>query len=67
MQFALQVTITMDAQGRVMLNATGPAAENKAMIVGVMEIARNAVLNPAPEPTEPKIEVARAIPHLNGR
>lgn len=63
------LTIKLTADGQLQLAAAGPAGGNKVLLLGMLELAKGAILAPAQQPEQkPSLLVARgALPNGNGR
>jgi len=49
MEPVLTIQVTLTPDDRIGMQMGGPGTQNKALIVGVLEIVKNMVLNPPPE------------------
>ena len=68
MEPSLQVVVTLSADGRLNVQTAGTAAGNVPMIVGLLEMAKNAVQQPPKEPAASPLLLARgSLPKINGR
>jgi len=62
------LTITLTEDGQMQFGATGPVAGSKPMLVGLLEMAKAALLAPQPQgPAPSPLLVARGALPVNGR
>ena len=63
----VQVLIVLDREGRVVFNAGGPRAGDKLAILGMLDIAREAVHRQAAEPAPQKQLLVATAPLPGGK
>lgn len=59
----LQIAVSLTAEGKVNVQAAGPAAGNKVMLLGLLEMAKAALTNPQQEPPSPLLVAKAALPN----
>ena len=67
MALAAKITVTLDDDGKINLTATGPAADNHVLLLGLLEFGKAALLNQQPEPAGPGLVLPMGPLPRNGR
>ncbi len=72
MQQACQIVATLTEEGQIGIQATGPGSESKLVILGLLDMVKEAVMQPQqpqpqPQPASPILLARGGLPNGRGR